>query len=220
MKISPKWQQAKDLAASANKNAVKATKDAIACGELLNQLHAEYEVEHGNNQHSRREDVPRGTSSFTLEATLSFADLVKQNTGIAKTTAYRWMGYADAFQAIKSLAAGESAKLRNGLVIRCNTAKKMLAKQAIEALEHEGAAPTRLWAGIMGEAARLDNGPQRSEPLYLVLSSEGKATGLIPDALTSIENGFKKWTKLPLDARAALRERWEEFQKAIPEDLK
>lgn len=106
---------------------------------------------------------------------------------------------------------------RKGAAHRIAAASKAQWTEVKRAIIEDGVAITRLFAGYQGGDAT--RGKHRSDPCYLMLDRNGGLQGLMPEALTSLENGFKAWRKLNLEARAKLRERWHEVLDGLPEDL-
>jgi hypothetical protein len=86
------------------------------------------------------------------------------------------------------------------------------------AIIEDRVALTRIFAGYNGEVAT--RGKHRADPTYLMLDRNGNLRGLMPEALTSLRNGFSQWSKLDFAARGKLREAWLETVESLPEDLR
>lgn len=81
--------------------------------------------------------------------------------------------------------------------------------------------PSGLGGVIAGYAGMIStSGKRRRCANYLSLRSDGTLYGVMPNALASLENGFKNWSKLDLTARGELRKTWFNFLKKLPEDLR
>lgn len=212
-KLTAKWEHVRKLAMLAKRDAVSAVKNAIEAGHGLAELQQDYGIENGNNQFSKREGVSRETP------TLTFDQLIEQRTGLSRATAYRWIEYSNAYRAIVDLSNGHDTT-RAGVAVKCTAAKRKLAVEAIMILEEEGINPLRLWAGVQGEGQRVEGGTGRVPTVYLALSRSGKPTGVLPESITTLRNGFKVWNTLDLSARAAFKSLWEETMSVIPEDLR
>lgn len=75
-----------------------------------------------------------------------------------------------------------------------------------------------LIAGYAGRAATKKKDKPAAN--YLLLDAKGRAAGLMPKAITTLENGFKQWSTLDLTARAALKKDWDQLCEIVPEDLR
>ncbi|GEM_PF-3803485 len=193
--ISPAWERIKALHEKATGASKAFFMTAIECGRLLAGQKAilchKNGGDRGGNQHGKWEQggsVPRGTVPF---------DELLDTANIPRRTAYRYLEWADRWNAICELAKGRDATVAGNLV-KWTPALGKLARQAVELMESEGVNPARLWAGVKGEGDRLEGGSER---------------GAV-DVHMQMELGFgslerwlgaeKHWDSLPHTARSAV----------------
>ncbi len=74
------------------------------------------------------------------------------------------------------------------------------------------------YRGLTG--AEATKGEKRADPVYLKYDlKKKKVTGLVPSAITALQNAFKNWASYEEDDRAEVRKQWREMLRKAPKEL-
>ena len=160
----------------------------------------------------------KGKTSVSASNDRCDSNASKENGGenvSYQTLAERYQVPREYFTLLAKIKYGAPADGQHGAVKPATEKQWLWVKQAI--LEEEMAV-TSVIRGYQSQNATL--GKYRADPVYLSYNPATDAlSGLLPQALTSLRNGFAQWPKLDLTARGKLKDQWEELQGFIPEDL-
>ncbi len=237
-------QMIKEAAAhvqSAEAAARKGCQEALLAGMRLIWLH-----QNTSAQGTRNDIVPRGTKSG-FEGALEKIGLPKstavrwinatyagaERIGIIPASfpepgTPAWRGLEDG---LCKVATGMSLRR---LVIGCSAPNSDDQRQdelitraesgdvnAENVLELIAAGKLTLVQAMRAAAGALaTKGKERKDPVYLDFDVETKsATGLIPKALVTLQNGFRGWDDYSPAAKSALRNEWHATRAAMPDDL-
>jgi hypothetical protein len=226
---------------SAEIAARKGCQEALLAGMRLIWLH-----QNTSAQGSRNDIVPRGTKSG-FEGALEKIGLPKRTAYRWINATYaaaerigilqgsfpepgtpNWKGLENG---LSNVAAGMSLRR---LVIGCSAPNSDDQRQdelitraeagdlnAEHVLELISAGKLTLVQAMRAAAGALaTKGKERKDPVYLDFDVESKtATGLIPKAFITLQNGFKGWDDYSPAAKTALRNEWHATRQAMPDDL-
>jgi hypothetical protein len=115
-------------------------------------------------------------------------------------------------------SASNSEDQRQDELITRAEAGDITAEEALERIASGELTLVQAMRAAAGALATKDK--NRKDPVYLDFDAETKrATGLLPKALITLQNGFKAWDSYSTAARRALRDEWQATRLAMPDDL-